>query len=407
MNHKIPTLVILLVLTVLAQGQSLKNSALISAKFKETIQPEKLDPTVLQAEFVAFDRFGESPFSVLFKDISSGNPSKWLWDFNDGTVDSVQHPVHIFQSPGNYTIKLTVTLGSSSSTIKKVDYIRVVNQGGCDSLNYPMPGDYTLYSIIGGSTGYVSGNNSYGDLAKASYFEEYENGRMLTGAIIEFGVAKRSLTNDIPVYFKVWKNDGFNGKPGTVLDSANVSISSLVADVEQEKPTLIFFDKQVPLDGPFYLGLVLPQIYGDTLAVFTNYNGDPPDTGNGWEQNAIGEWFSYSDLQNSWGLSVDHAIFPIVCQPTGIGDFSDQDQLFVFPNPADDKIFIASHGSIPLKGLVSVYDFSGKVVSETKTEVHFPFSINTSSFSEGLYVVRLALEDRLFNLKFIIQHGTK
>jgi len=405
MFHKISTVILLLTISAALQAQSFKNTSTVSAKPRESVQIEKFDPTVLQADFLATSRFGEIPFSVLFKDISTGNPTSWLWDFGDESVDSVQHPIHVFQLPGNYTIKLTVSDGSSNSTVKKIDYIRVVNQGGCDSLNYPLPGDYALYTIFNGNTGYVAGNNSFGDLAKASYFEEYETGRMLTGAVFEFAVAKRSLTNDIPVYFKVWKNDGISGKPGTVLDSVSVNISGLVDDVESERPTLLFFDEQIALAGPFYLGLELPQIFGDTLALFTNFDDDP-DVGNGWEQDAVGGWYSYSD-QNSWGLNIDNAIFPIVCQATGIDDLMVHDQLFVFPNPANDKIFIASNGSIPLKGFISVYDFSGKLVSETKTRVQLPFSINTSSFGEGLYIVSFMLEERVFNLKFVVQHSTR
>lgn len=390
---------------VVAHSQSLKSNAAITIKERVTGIEVKTDPTLLQADFIAFVRFGEAPFSVLFKDISTGNPTRWLWDFGDGSVDSVQYPVHVYQVAGNFTVKLTVSDGNSNSTVKKVDYIRVANQGGCDSLNFPLPGDYALYGIIGENAGYVSGNNTYGDLAKASYFADYENGRMLNGAIFDFAIAKRSLTNDVKVYFKVWKNDGVEGKPGTVLDSVGVNISELVADVEQFKPTMIFFDNQVALDGPFYLGVVLPQIFGDTLALFTNYDDDP-EFGNGWEQNADDSWFSYTD-QQSWGLNIDHAIFPIVCQSTGLADPADKPLCFVFPNPADNELFVVTDESIPLQGSISLYDISGQRVAEASHTRQSTVIINTGFLSSGLYLLKFVAGDKMFSQKVLIHHSQK
>ena len=403
MNQKISIIIAFVIFSLVLQAQSNKKNSVIFPGTKDSTNPRSYNPTVLQANFESTDRFGESPFSVLFKDISTGNPTSWLWDFGDETTDTLHHPVHIFQSPGIYTIKLTISDGSSTSTLKKADYIHVVGPGGCDSLNYPLPGDYALYSIIGNGSGYVSGNNSFGDLAKASFFEEYESGKLLTGAIFHFAVAKRSLTNDIPVYFKIWKNDGSNGTPRTTLDSISFPISQLVADVEAEKPTLIFFDQQVVLDGPFYLGVELPNIFGDTLALFTNYDGDP-DVGNGWEQNSDKNWYSYSDVQNSWGIHVDNAIFPVICQSTGINGLSFVDDLLIFPNPANDRIFISTINSFPQKATVSLYDFAGKLVSGTQQPGQLPLILSTSLLKEGMYVVNVVMNDLVLNRKIIIKH---
>ena len=34
--------------------------------------------------------------------------TNWLWDFGDGTIDTVQNPIHSYISFGNYTVCLTV-----------------------------------------------------------------------------------------------------------------------------------------------------------------------------------------------------------------------------------------------------------------------------------------------------------
>ena len=48
--------------------------------------------------------------TVTFADQSSGEVSAWAWDFDsDGTIDSTDpHPTHLFDTPGGYTVTLTV-----------------------------------------------------------------------------------------------------------------------------------------------------------------------------------------------------------------------------------------------------------------------------------------------------------
>ena len=66
---------------------------------------------------------GLAPFDVTFIDRSTGSPAptKWRWDFGDGTKSSLQHPLHTYTTSGTFTAKLTVTnAASSSSTTKTV-----------------------------------------------------------------------------------------------------------------------------------------------------------------------------------------------------------------------------------------------------------------------------------------------
>ena len=46
------------------------------------------------ARISADHEYGPMPFTVQFSDISTGFPDTWIWDFGDGTNDSVQNPVH-------------------------------------------------------------------------------------------------------------------------------------------------------------------------------------------------------------------------------------------------------------------------------------------------------------------------
>lgn len=44
---------------------------------------------------------------VAFFGKAEGVNNKWLWDFGDGTKDSVQNPIHVFKSQGVYKVTLT------------------------------------------------------------------------------------------------------------------------------------------------------------------------------------------------------------------------------------------------------------------------------------------------------------
>lgn len=46
--------------------------------------------------------------SVDFLDISSNNPTEWLWDFGDGTISTEQNPSHVYDVPGVYVVCLIV-----------------------------------------------------------------------------------------------------------------------------------------------------------------------------------------------------------------------------------------------------------------------------------------------------------
>ena len=61
--------------------------------------------------------------SVQFKDLSSGKPTSWAWDFGDGQSASTQNPSHTYAASGTYTVILTATGTNGSSkdtTIVKI-----------------------------------------------------------------------------------------------------------------------------------------------------------------------------------------------------------------------------------------------------------------------------------------------
>ena len=74
-----------------------------------------MSPAVI-AGFDLSQTEGPAPLNVAFRDLSAGAPESWDWDFGDGSRSREQNPVHRFQSPGSYTISLTVTKGDQTDT---------------------------------------------------------------------------------------------------------------------------------------------------------------------------------------------------------------------------------------------------------------------------------------------------
>ncbi len=79
------------------------------------------------ANFTSNITTGNAPLAVQFTDTSTGyNIYGWQWNFGDGTGNvSTQNPVHTYATPGNYTVKLTVTNDGGSSTKVITSYIVV------------------------------------------------------------------------------------------------------------------------------------------------------------------------------------------------------------------------------------------------------------------------------------------
>ncbi len=63
--------------------------------------------------------------NVQFTDQSSGNITSWSWQFGNGNTSSLQNPTSSYPTVGSYTVTLTVSNGTTSSTVTKTNFINV------------------------------------------------------------------------------------------------------------------------------------------------------------------------------------------------------------------------------------------------------------------------------------------
>lgn len=79
----------------------------------------------VEAKFSANPTSGTSPLDVTFTDQSVGKVTSWSWNFGDGNTSSDQNPSHNYDSPGDYTVTLTVSGKDASNTLKIDNLIKV------------------------------------------------------------------------------------------------------------------------------------------------------------------------------------------------------------------------------------------------------------------------------------------
>ncbi|MFH1701609.1 MAG: PKD domain-containing protein [Candidatus Zixiibacteriota bacterium] len=76
-----------------------------------------------KAGFCACPRSGCDTLTVNFIDYSIGYIDTWHWDFGDGHTSDEESPIHFYDTPGYYTVTLTVTGPGGTSSKTETDYI--------------------------------------------------------------------------------------------------------------------------------------------------------------------------------------------------------------------------------------------------------------------------------------------
>ena len=74
--------------------------------------------------FTQDNLFGSPPLTVQFTDQTQNNPETHLWNFGDGMTSSEKNPVHTYNSPGLYRVRLTVSNEMGSRSASGFVYVR-------------------------------------------------------------------------------------------------------------------------------------------------------------------------------------------------------------------------------------------------------------------------------------------
>jgi PKD repeat protein len=77
------------------------------------------------ANFNRIPSIGGAPLTVSFTDTSTGNPTGWFWDFDDGHTSTEHNPSHEFTSVGTYNV--TLTASNDGGSTEKSRIVRVIS----------------------------------------------------------------------------------------------------------------------------------------------------------------------------------------------------------------------------------------------------------------------------------------
>jgi hypothetical protein len=194
-----------------------------------------------------------------------------------------------------------------------------------DTLNFPLPGTEAVYQPSGANqTGYISGTNSFDDKGKYSKFTLSGGNSSVVGAYLKFGVANlNNAPANTQITVKVYDATGTGASPGAVLSTTTIPFSLIVQTVQNNQYVLLTYNTPITVSGAFFMGIDLNTAVGYDLALYTNQDGDPA-ANSAWEQFSDNSWHQYNEA-SSWGISVDHAIHPILGSPAASAIFNVND----------------------------------------------------------------------------------
>src|SRR6185503_10107772 len=99
----------------------------------------------LQAQFAPDVLAGRVPLRVSFRDLSSGGPTGWSWDFGDGSSSSEQNPLHEYTVEGRFDVTLTVSGPSATDALRRPGLIEVRNAAR-NAIEYGMNPSFTRWT---------------------------------------------------------------------------------------------------------------------------------------------------------------------------------------------------------------------------------------------------------------------
>ena len=287
-----------------------------------------------------------------------------------------------------FAIGKTAILNSENDTLNKLYF---------DSLSY------VTYTSPGG--GFASGNNAYLDKAKVQEFHA-GNPCNIYAVIFQFGSKVFSSLSDssyIGVNFYLLNNTGKSTLSSTATCPGSIFYrdSIKVADIDTVNGNVLNYFNPLFTDSLFGIGIDFNRLHAaDTVALYTNNDGDAGVREQSWEQDASGNWFT---LKYNWPLNVDYAIFPVVNTSVGLNVLNTKNQdIQLSPNPSLNGSTLVNIAKSEIVNL-QVYNSNLQVVSSNFTSVDDKNSrIEFESISKGVYFIQIRTHVSVNMLKLIV-----
>lgn len=340
---------------------------------------------------------------ITFTDNSwNATPTSWQWDFdNNTTIDATtQNPTYTYNTPGVYSVKLTVSDGVSTKSITKTSLILVLGNTatvwpnyyeGFENTGYPYTDCYTNMVVGPGLSWNRTTSAAATGIASLTINNYASTSRYIEEAIfpsmdftfaqspkLKFKVAyaQKSSTDADQMRVLISTNCGNNwiqkySRSGSTLTSAGIVSGSFIPTSSQWR------QDSVTISG--YTGQ-------------SDFRFKFEFTGNGGTGNNI-----YLDDIN------------VTVGNTGVQEeFANGFDLNVYPNPFSENTTVSFNLAEKHNVSVGIFDIVGKGVIglSSPSELNagpYSFPLNKKTLTSGVYFIKLNVDGYSVTKKIIIQ----
>ncbi len=354
---------------------------------------------------------------------STGNPiPTYSWSsvpsagvtYNPNSIAT--NPNITFATAGNYTItcKATNSVGINSSTKTISVGACTVAAFGCSDTLTNFKSSDTIQIYTTGGTGYVGGNNSYGDLEKAEYYKStglVGTAKIMGGIVLFYRHATANIGTHgtSGITFKIYNGNNVTGPSGAAVNTFTNSITNILAASTATanypyignpsvgyssniiRPYSFNFALPTTVTGDFLLGCTTSTLTGDTIGIFST--GPTLAASTAWELQTGPTWVAFNDgTTASWQLNASLAILPKLACVTDIYNVNGiSGNIAIFPNPSNGVFNFAVTMPKSSDLNFTVMNSVGQVVY-TKVERGVTSTIiglDLSHFAKGIYFVNI------------------
>lgn len=303
---------------------------------------------------------GCAPLTVKFKNLTVNTPENYLWDIDgdDKNDEFVENPTKVFTKPGKYSVRLVAWRGDQRDTLIRKDYITVYNS--------PAVATIPVYSICKDSTVIIGGKDIVTGGIQPYTYSWSPNVGIVSGRFTNTPSVKPTETTRYIISVR----DG-NGCLG--YDTVTVSVvENIKPKINRKGDTLYITETgayQWLIDG-----VVIPEAKTNTYV--------PNKSGN----------YSVKLINTAGCSSVSDAV------PFTISSVLDNSSNNEFVLSFDEKNNTLTLNGV-LNNTVELYSMMG-VLLEKNICTHEPSIITMSSYSSGVYFVRITANNKSFVYSF-------
>ena len=355
--------------------------------------------------------------TIAFTDLSTGNPTSWMWIFENGYTSNVQNPVHTFAAPGTYNVCLTITGNNCTSTYCQNVVIQDTTNyhqiyGQVFEGNFPMNMGMAMifsFDTVANYQPYVAvfpidsnGVYYFTTVPDGNYYilalPFDSNGFLPTyyGNVVNWQQATliNLGTPDNPYNINLVPSDQMTGGPGSAsghinmgdLNSAMLDKINMILMNDQGKPigftkvsTAGAFSFPTMAYGTYYLHPEMPGVISDNVMIVITAQKPHAEVIMTFTGNKILSIGNEQTMFDRWS---------------------------VYPNPVIDKLTVSVDMKQSTRTLVEIYNMAGQLISHTSVILNDgvnKIEISTSSLPSGIYSLRIYSKEGMnINTKLVV-----